>query len=132
MEIVDRTDPPCPFCDLPLTWDGALDFLEGDSVGVARVEGCRGKEVTLLDRGLGVVRLIDGEETESVATGDSFMRDRSAGAPKDRTRERGVDGTDGAAFLGRESEAPNLGLLERAVRAEPATDDEAFGAAESC
>ena len=46
----------------------------------------------LLDCGLGVVRLIEGDETERLVPGDS---DRSAGAPMDRTRERGVEGSGG-------------------------------------
>jgi hypothetical protein len=40
------------------------------------------------------VRLIDGDETERVVAGDS---DRSARAPMDTTRERGVEGCGGPA-----------------------------------
>jgi hypothetical protein len=52
----------------------------------------------LLDCGLGIVRLIDGDVTERLAPGDSFTRDRSARVLMDLTRERGVDGANGAAF----------------------------------
>lgn len=58
-------------------------------------EDCCGEGLTLLDRGLGVVRLIDGDETERLVLEDS---DHSAGVPMDRTRERGVEGGNGAAF----------------------------------
>lgn len=62
---------------------------------MARGEDCCGEGLVLLDCGLGVVRLIDGDETESVVPGDS---DRSARAPMDTTRERGVEGCGGPAF----------------------------------
>jgi hypothetical protein len=60
---------------------------------MARGEDCCGEGLTLLDCGLGVVRLIDGDETERLVLEDS---DRSAGM--DRTRVRGVEGGNGAAF----------------------------------
>jgi hypothetical protein len=40
------------------------DLLEGESTCKVRGWGCRGEDLTLLDRGLGVVRLIDGDETD--------------------------------------------------------------------
>lgn len=95
MESVDRADPFCPFCDLRLTWDAAPDFLEGVFLCMVRGEDCCGEGLTLLDGGLGVVRLIDGDETERLVLEDS---DRSAGVLMDRTRERGVEGGNGAAF----------------------------------
>ena len=61
---------------------------------MARGEDCCGEGLSLLDCGLGVVRLIDGDETERLVLEDS---DRSAGG-MDRTRERGVAGGNGAAF----------------------------------
>jgi hypothetical protein len=60
---------------------------------MARGGDCCGEDLSLLDCGLGVVRLIDGDETERLVLEDS---DRSAGM--DRTRERGVEGGNGAAF----------------------------------
>jgi hypothetical protein len=62
---------------------------------MARGEDCCGEGLTLLDCGLGVVRLIDGDETERLVLEDS---DRSAGMFMDRTRERGVEGGNGGAF----------------------------------
>ncbi len=56
-------------------------------------EDCCGEGLILLDCGLGVVRLIDGDETERLQPGES---DRSVGM--DRTRERGVEGGIGAEF----------------------------------
>jgi hypothetical protein len=93
-------------------------------------EGCRGKDLALLSCGLGVVRLIDGDEVERLVLRESFERDRSIRVLKDWTRERGVDGTTGGAFLGDEF-VVEKGLLERAVRVEPATDSEALDVAES-
>lgn len=81
--------------------------------------------MTLLAGGLGVVRLIDGDETVRLVPEES---DRSAGM--ERTRERGVDGGNGAAFRGGESADRRL-LLERTVRTEPATEGEALTGAES-
>jgi hypothetical protein len=98
MEIVDRADPFRRSRDLPLTCDAAPDLLEGDSVKLGCGEGCRGEDLALLDCGLGIVRLIDGDVTERLAPGDSFTRDRSARVLMDLTRERGVDGANGAAF----------------------------------
>lgn len=54
---------------------------------------CCGEGLALMDSGLGVVRLIDGDETERLVLEDS---DRSVGI--ERTRERGVEGGNGAAF----------------------------------
>lgn len=51
--------------------------------------------MTLSDCGLGVVRLINGDETERLVLEDS---DHSAGVSMDRTRERGFDGGNGGAF----------------------------------
>jgi hypothetical protein len=62
---------------------------------MARGEVCCGEGLTLLDCGLGVVRLIDGDETERLVLEDS---DRSAVVLMDRTRERGAEGGNGAAF----------------------------------
>jgi len=90
----------------------------------------RGEDLTLLDCGLGVVRLIDGDKTESVVAGDSVVRDCSGRVVKDRTRERGVDGITGVELFADGSAAPK-GLLERAVRAEPATEGGALRATES-
>jgi len=125
MEFIERADPFCRLYDLLLVWDGAPDFLEGDFAGMPL-----GKDLALLDCGLGVVRLIDGDKTERVVAGDSVMRDCSGRVVKDKTRERGVDGTTGVEFLVDESAAPK-GLLERAVRVEPATDGGALRATES-
>jgi hypothetical protein len=58
------------------------------------------------------------------------MRECSVGAPRDTTRGRGVDGTKGAASRGGDSAVPKR-WPERAVRAEPATEGEALGAAAS-
>jgi hypothetical protein len=49
---------------------------------MARGEG-RGEDLGLLNCGLGVVRLIDGDETERLASGDSFTCDRSTRVPMD-------------------------------------------------
>jgi hypothetical protein len=62
---------------------------------MARGEDCCGEGLNLLDCGLGVVRLIDGDETERLVLEDS---DCSAGVLRDRTRERGVKGGNSAAF----------------------------------
>ena len=61
---------------------------------MVRGEDCCGEGLSLLDCGLGAVRLIDGDETERLVLEDS---DRSADG-MDRTRERGVAGGNGAAF----------------------------------
>lgn len=60
---------------------------------MARGGDCCGEGLTQLDGGLGVVRLIDGDETDRLVLEDS---DRSAGM--DRTRERGFEGGNGTAF----------------------------------
>jgi hypothetical protein len=91
---------------------------------MGRGEG-RGEDLGLLNCGLGVVRLIDGDETERLVSGDSFTCGRSTRVSIDWTRERGVDGATGAAIRGGEFVTPKR-LLERAVRAEPATDGEAL------
>ena len=62
---------------------------------MARGEDSCGEDLTLLNCGLGVVRLIDGDEMERLVPGDS---DRAAGVVMERTRERGVEGCNGAAF----------------------------------
>ena len=62
---------------------------------MARGEDCCGEGLTPLDCGLGVVRLIDGDETERLVLEDS---DRSTGMFMDRTREWGVEGGNGGAF----------------------------------
>jgi hypothetical protein len=62
---------------------------------MARGEDCCGRDLTLLDCGLGDVRLIDGDEMERLVPRDS---DRLTGAPMDTTRGRGVEGSGGAAF----------------------------------
>lgn len=49
---------------------------------MARGEG-RGEDLGLLDCGLGVVRLIDGDETERLVSRDSFACDCSTRVPKD-------------------------------------------------
>jgi hypothetical protein len=71
------------------------DFLEGVLAWMARVADCCDEDLILLGCGLGIVRLIDGDEMERVVLGDS---DRLTGVPIDRTRERGVEGSNGAAF----------------------------------
>jgi hypothetical protein len=130
MEIVDRADPPRRSRDELLICDAALDLLDGDSVSMAPGEGCRGEDLALLNWGLGDARLIDGDEAERLVLRGSFTRDRSIRVLKDWTRERGVDGTTSGAFLGDEFVVEN-GLLERVVRAEPATDSEALDVAKS-
>jgi hypothetical protein len=62
---------------------------------MARGEGCCGEGLTLLGCGLGVVRLIDGDETERLVLEDS---DSSARVLVERARERGVEGGNSAAF----------------------------------
>jgi hypothetical protein len=90
---------------------------------MTRGEDCRDDDLTLLNCGLGIVRLIDGDEVERLVPGDSLARGRSSGVVKERTRGRGVDGTNGAALWDGDFVAPKK-LFERAVRTEPATDDE--------
>jgi hypothetical protein len=99
---------------------------------MTRGEDCRDDDdLTLLNCGLGIVRLIDGDEVERLVPGDSPMRGRSPGIFREGTRGRGVDGTNGGAVWDGEPVAPKT-LLERAVRTEPATDGEALGFVESC
>jgi hypothetical protein len=62
---------------------------------MARGQVCCGEGLTLLDCGVGVMSLIEGDETERLVLEES---DRSAGVLMDRTRERGGNG---AAFLRR-------------------------------
>ncbi len=62
---------------------------------MARGEDCCGEGLIRLDCGLGVVRLIEGDETERLVAEDS---DSSAGVLMDTTRERGVEGGNGSAF----------------------------------
>lgn len=108
---------------------------------MTRGEDCRDDDdLTLLNCGLGIVRLIDGDEVERLMPGDEVerlgpgdppMRGRSPGIFKEGTRGRGVDGTNGGAVWDGEPIAPKT-LLERAVRTEPATDGEVLGFVESC
>ena len=126
---------------------------------MTRGEDCRDDDdLTLLSCGLGIVRLIDGDEVERLMPGDEVerlvpgdeverlvprdeverlgpgdppMRGRSPGIFKEGTRGRGVDGTNGGAVWDGEPIAPKT-LLERAVRTEPATDGEVLGFVESC
>jgi hypothetical protein len=95
-EIVDGADPFCCLCDLLLARDAVPDFLDGDFVWMTRGEDCRDDDLTLLC-GLGIMRLIDGDEVERLVPEDSLTRGRSPDVVKERTRGRGVDGTNGAA-----------------------------------
>jgi hypothetical protein len=65
---------------------------------MTRAEDCRDDDLTLLDCGLVIVRLIEGDDVQGFVPGDSLTRGRCPGTVKERTRGRGVDGTNGAVL----------------------------------
>jgi hypothetical protein len=75
MEIVDGADPFCCLCDLLLARDAVPDFPDGDFVWMTRGEDRRDDDLTLLC-GLGIMRLVDGDEVERLVPEDSLTRGR--------------------------------------------------------